>query len=374
MIPCRAKSALKTVAEISPTYFANVPAGYAMLATARALRGAGYAVEYSLRAQRLEKQIEAWAAEGRPYTDLFSEATLWVNGPMVHFYKHQANMPGNIRLTPLPFDVSLLPKLEFTDKDTWVKIPLPPSAAGILTHPAYLLRFQTDRARASRFFNVFLCQPFQAPEGGIPVAGVSEVFEPDLQKRTGCKYCHVLLEPAAGYWGRWTPYGAGFLDPQTFPAQRADCITCALTGNNCSADCKSFYLTKALAPPEKAWLGWLLPYNYKQPQHFKNIEQGPKLLAMTAQADNRLPRCVARSTAEWLLGRDLLAEEDDLARALASTWGRDPELGFPRLHAESSRLLAAGQQVWTVSSAPETPDSPMVAATGWGPVVGDGEG
>ena len=71
---------------------------------------------------------------------------------------------------------------------------------------------------------------------------------------------------------------------------------------------------------------------------------------------------------------DLLAEEDDLARALASTWGRDPDLGFPRLHAESSRLLAAGQQVWTVSSAPETPDSPMVAATGWGPVVGDGEG
>jgi len=71
---------------------------------------------------------------------------------------------------------------------------------------------------------------------------------------------------------------------------------------------------------------------------------------------------------------DLLAEEDDLARALASTWGRDPELGFPRLHAESSRLLAAGQQVWTVSSTPETPDSPMVSATGWGPVVGDGEG
>ncbi|MFM7686551.1 MAG: transcription-repair coupling factor [Actinomycetota bacterium] len=71
---------------------------------------------------------------------------------------------------------------------------------------------------------------------------------------------------------------------------------------------------------------------------------------------------------------DLLAEEDDLARALASTWGRSPELGFPRLHAEPDRLLSAGQQVWTVASTPETPDSPMVGATGWGPVVGDGEG
>ncbi len=71
---------------------------------------------------------------------------------------------------------------------------------------------------------------------------------------------------------------------------------------------------------------------------------------------------------------DLLAEEDDLARALASTWGRDPALGFPRLHAESDRLLAAGQAVWTISSTPESPDSPMVNASGWGPVVGDGEG
>ena len=71
---------------------------------------------------------------------------------------------------------------------------------------------------------------------------------------------------------------------------------------------------------------------------------------------------------------DLLAEEDDLARALASTWGRDPSLAFPRLHAETDRLLAAGQAVWTISSTPESPDSPMVNASGWGPVVGDGEG
>ena len=31
---------------------------------------------------------------------------------------------------------------------------------------------------------------------------------------------------------------------------------------------------------------------------------------------------------------DLLAEEDDLAKALASTWERDPDKPFPRLHAE----------------------------------------
>ena len=71
---------------------------------------------------------------------------------------------------------------------------------------------------------------------------------------------------------------------------------------------------------------------------------------------------------------DLLAEEDDLARALAGTWARDASKTFPRLHAGTDRLLAAGQAMWTISNAPEHPDSPMVDASGWGPVVGDGEG
>jgi len=70
---------------------------------------------------------------------------------------------------------------------------------------------------------------------------------------------------------------------------------------------------------------------------------------------------------------DLLAEEDDLARALASTWARDPNRSFPRLHAETDRLLASGQAMWTISSVPESPESPVVNASGWGPVVGDGE-
>ncbi len=71
---------------------------------------------------------------------------------------------------------------------------------------------------------------------------------------------------------------------------------------------------------------------------------------------------------------DLLAEEDDLARALASTWGRDPDVEFPRLHAEPDQLLGSTVSAWMLTVAPENPDSPMVNASGWGPVVGDGEG
>jgi transcription-repair coupling factor (superfamily II helicase) len=72
--------------------------------------------------------------------------------------------------------------------------------------------------------------------------------------------------------------------------------------------------------------------------------------------------------------KDLLAEEDDLAKALASTWARDPDKPFPRLHAEPDQLLAAAGSFWTIDSTPESPDTPLVEASGWGPIGGDGGG
>jgi transcription-repair coupling factor (superfamily II helicase) len=71
---------------------------------------------------------------------------------------------------------------------------------------------------------------------------------------------------------------------------------------------------------------------------------------------------------------DLLAEEADLARALASTWARDPSKEFPRLHADADSLLAGSRAVWTIDSSPESPTTPLVEATGWGPIGGDGSG
>ena len=66
---------------------------------------------------------------------------------------------------------------------------------------------------------------------------------------------------------------------------------------------------------------------------------------------------------------DLLAEEDDLARSLASTWARDPERGFPRLHADPDTLLSGrefepGALLSIESSAPD-PETPTLGASGW---------
>ncbi len=73
---------------------------------------------------------------------------------------------------------------------------------------------------------------------------------------------------------------------------------------------------------------------------------------------------------------DLLAEEADLAASLAKTWGAavdGADVEFPRLHADFDRLLAHnGAPVWTMTSVPEGPDTAVVSATGFNPVVGDG--
>ncbi len=72
---------------------------------------------------------------------------------------------------------------------------------------------------------------------------------------------------------------------------------------------------------------------------------------------------------------DLLAEEDDLAASLARTWEVGEGRVFPRLHAEFADLFGASSvPVWTMTVTPDGPDVATVAAFGWNPVVGDGEG
>ena len=64
---------------------------------------------------------------------------------------------------------------------------------------------------------------------------------------------------------------------------------------------------------------------------------------------------------------ELLAEEDDLAKALASTWARDPDKAFPRLHADPTQLLARAGAFWTIDSTPEVPETPVVRGVRMGP-------
>ncbi len=80
-------------------------------------------------------------------------------------------------------------------------------------------------------------------------------------------------------------------------------------------------------------------------------------------------------------GADLLAEEADLARSLARTWGAITESGtaagegsggdapaFPALHVPFDQLLAnTSVRAVTITSVPENPDVAVLPASGWEP-------
>jgi transcription-repair coupling factor (superfamily II helicase) len=71
---------------------------------------------------------------------------------------------------------------------------------------------------------------------------------------------------------------------------------------------------------------------------------------------------------------ELIDEEVALAATLAQTWGANDGAtrAFPRLHLPFERLLArTTAPVLSVTSTPEAPATPRIAATGWDPVVAD---
>lgn len=267
--------------------------------------------------------------EDLSYLELLTGDTGFVNGPLAYFLRNQTSLPGAVRFTELPIDPAVLPDLPFTAEDTWVEIPLGEHHSGVFTSPAYLLRFATNRARANRFYNDFLCQPFVAPEGGIPDVD-EEAATLDLSERAGCNYCHALLEPAAAYWGRWTPSGGGYIDPAIFPAWDEDCALCGETGSSCSDTCSRFYVTDVLSEEEAPFVGWLKAYEFLDAGLEGHVEEGPQTLVNGAVADGRLPRCVADRTASWLLGRQPGdADEawiDDLATDFAASGFRYDQL------------------------------------------------
>lgn len=260
-------------------------------------------------AEDVDRRVGRVIREGLPYPEIFTSDVGFVNGPAAFYLRHQRGLTQGVTLDPAAFDPDTLPELDFDDADTWVQIRLPDGHAGVLTTPAYLLRFQTNRARANRFYDSFLCQPFTPPPGGLPVADAEALAQPDLQKRDGCKYCHAILEPAAAHWGRWGEQGAGFLNPADFPAFRPDCEACALTGQRCSQACRDNYITRPLSTAEEAYAGQLSAYQFLRTEHFSHVEEGPELMVREAIVDDRFARCVSTRAAESLLGRSLLGDE-----------------------------------------------------------------
>lgn len=256
-------------------------------------------------ADQVEKLVRKIVLEDRPYIDLFRTNEAFFNGPLVHYWTYHADNARRLDTVPNPYDQERLPDLEFTDRDTWREVTLGEEHAGVLTSPAYLLRFSRNRQRANHFYKKFLCEPFEPPEGGLEIDTSGEEVEPDLQKRSGCQYCHSRLEPAAAHWGRWRETGAGYLDPETHPAYDPACEECATSSKDCSERCEAHYITDLTDRYKQLYAGKLDAYLFRRKRHEPNVEVGPERLAMQTVGDNRLPRCAVETRAEALLGRPL---------------------------------------------------------------------
>ena len=253
--------------------------------------------------QSLNEQIRWMVANDRPYYELLTDAPPFVDGQMAHYYRHISPNP--------PFAKELVPDLDpIADAGNWVAVSVGTHASGVLTHPVFLTRFQTRRGRTDRYYNSFLCQPFQVPAGGIPPSTDEEMMEPDLQKRPGCKYCHTTIEPVGAYWGHWQEFGISYLNPVDFPDFDPDCYTCA-TLNNCDNRCRRNYIVSAPTGQELPYLGMLQAYLFLAEEDIDNILTGPRLLVHRTLLDGRLPACVTRNVAVWLLGRQILPDEEE---------------------------------------------------------------
>jgi hypothetical protein len=257
--------------------------------------------------QEVEIRVRKIIEGDLPYTEVVAGRTMYVNGPLAYFLRYQTHFGlgdtgGTAWLgqSPAPEEI---PILDVGDTETWVPVALGPEHSGVLTSPAYLMRFTNGRGRAKRYHEGFLCDPFTLPEGGVSFGTSSSA---NLMTRPGCNYCHAELDPAAAAWGRWKPFGAGYLTPEAFPDFSPECEACSDTQpKNCSAECKANYVVDPVSHEQDPYVGMLAAFQFLPSLYDARVERGPSELVREDIADGDLAFCTAQTAAKHLLGREL---------------------------------------------------------------------
>lgn len=197
----------------------------------------------SMREQML-RLVDMHTVGGRPYSEILTSKTAHYNGPLVHYFKYLGRQQTFTRTQNIPqLADGELPQLGYLDQDTWVEVEREAPHAGVLTLPAYLLRFQTNRGRANRYRIAFQGQYFQPPS--TKDNDCAEVGN-DLTGRCVCRGCHVTLEPLAAHFGKFLEAGTTVL--RDFMPEYATQTACAKAtldndlGPSSTAWCNRYYL------------------------------------------------------------------------------------------------------------------------------------
>jgi hypothetical protein len=276
-------------------------------------------IDYYFAIQLLRFSDEILAGE-RPYTDFIAGRTIEINGPISHFLRHQT-WASLGTIIALPDNEMEVPEIPFDELETWETVQRVGRHSGVVTMPAYLLRFATNRARAARFYEAFLCQSFEPPPGGLPAASDPCNNEPNLTKRCGCDHCHKTLEPAAAHWGRYAESGFAPLLEEMFPTNQPACIN-----NRQSGICRFLYVNEAIVPEEEPYLGMLRPYLYADAETRANIEQGPTALAADAIASGAFAECTVKKMWRLMMAHDPGPRDAETIAALTAQFEQDFDL------------------------------------------------
>ena len=253
-------------------------------------------------------RIFEWVVhERRPYLDAFTTPITLMNGPIAHYYAHNTGGFAVHQNGGITYDIQIpdVPSLPYEAVDAWEPVERGPSHAGALTTMGFLVRFASNRERASHFYSTFYCDPFVPSDDGLPPEEAHP--DPNLRERAGCADCHAVLDAAAAHWGRWRTSGThGFLDVD-FDVPRDECLCGEGEDRSCNAFCNAYFVTGDNSSGEELQRFSGLPQAaaWLEPVDHLAVEDGPRALATTEAARERIARCTVRHLGEHLLGREL---------------------------------------------------------------------
>jgi hypothetical protein len=190
--------------------------------------------------EQVLRLVDEHTVGGSPYSELLTSKRAHYNGPLTHYFEHIAPRQ-TFSLTQNRHEPAdgVLPDLEFLDESTWVAIERDEPHSGLVTLPAYLLRYQTLRGRANRYRIAFRGEYYQPPSAKDTNCAKEG---PDLTKRCVCRGCHTSLEPLSAHFGKFVEVGAQVLsDFPTTIATRAQCN--ALVDPPSTTHCDRYYVS-----------------------------------------------------------------------------------------------------------------------------------
>ena len=244
-------------------------------------------------ADELSERVRKVVSEEQPYSNILTDQTMYFNGPLSFYYEY---LDPFIARTSRPIDN--IPQLDYSDTDTWIEVETSPLHSGALTAPGWLLRHQTNRGRANRFYEAFLCSTFVPPAGGIVDEASST---PDLSLKQGCAECHTRLEPWRAYWGRWEEVSSSYITEDEFPSFSQECADCSALGN-CNGYCRNNYMVEPIHADDTPYIGWYMPYVYLKMEQRYFPDDGPSNWVDDVTANGELSTCVTKNTAQWIYG------------------------------------------------------------------------